>query len=83
MILTRTILWTAIMLTTSTSLMAAKVLTEKEKLRAEAEHVCYDDVQKLCPDAVPDESKVTACMKTKKANLSPACRTVFDRGMSM
>lgn len=83
MILTRTILSTAIMLTTSTSLMAAKVLTEKEKLRAEAEHVCYDDVQKLCPDAVPDEAKVTACMKTKKANLSPACRTVFDRGMSM
>ncbi len=71
------------MLTTSTSLMAAKVLTEKEKLRAEAEHVCYDDVQKLCPDAVSDEAKVTACMKTKKANLSPACRTVFDRGMSM
>jgi len=71
------------MLTTSTSLMASKVLTEKEKLRTEAEHVCYDDVQKVCPDAVPAEAKVTACTKTKKVYLSPACRMVFDRGMSM
>ena len=67
----------------SSPLSAATMPTEKEKVRAEAEHVCYDDVQKLCPDAVPDEVKVTACMKAKKGNLSPACRKVFDRGMSM
>jgi len=35
------------------------------------------------PDAVPDEAKVRACMKAKKASLSPACRKVFDRGMGM
>jgi len=40
-------------------------------------------VQKLCSDAVPAEAKVTACMNTKKVYLSPACRMVFDRGMSM
>jgi len=83
MMLTRTVLCAAIVLTMLTPLMAAKVPTEREKLRAEAEHVCYEDVQKLCPDAVPDEAKVTACMKAKKANLSPACRKVFDRGMGM
>jgi hypothetical protein len=83
MMLTRTVLFAAIVLTMSTPLMAAKVPTEQEKLRAEAEHVCYDDAQKLCPDAVPDEAKVTACMKAKKAKLSPACRKVFDRGMGM
>jgi len=83
MMLTRTVLCAAIVLTMSTPLMAATLPTEKEKLRAEAEHVCYDDAQKLCPDAVPDEAKVTACMKAKKANLSPACRKVFDRGMGI
>jgi len=35
------------------------------------------------PDAVPDEAKVRACMKAKKASLSPACRKVFDGGMGM
>ncbi len=73
----------AMVLTIATPLTAATLPTAKEKLRAEAEHVCYDDAQKLCPDAVPDEVKVTACMKAKKASLSPACRKVFDRGMSM
>jgi len=73
----------AMVLTIATPLTAATLPTEKEKLRAEAEHVCYDDAQKLCPDAVPDEAKVTVCMKAKKANLSPACRKVFDRGMGM
>ncbi len=67
----------------SSPLMAATLPTAKEKLRAEAEHVCYDDAQRLCPDAVPDEAKVRACMKAKKASLSPACRKVFDRGMGM
>ncbi len=40
MMLTRTVLCAAIVLTMLTPLMAAKVPTEKEKLRAEAEHVC-------------------------------------------
>ncbi len=73
----------AMVLTITTPLTAATLPTAKEKLRAEAEHVCYDDAQKLCPDAVPDEAKVRACMKAKKASLSPACRKVFDRGMGM
>ncbi len=42
--------------------------------------LCVFDGQKLCPDAVPDEAKVTACMTAKKASLSCACREVFDRG---
>lgn len=73
----------ALVLTMATPLTAATLPTAKEKLRGEAEHVCYDDAQKLCPDAVPDEAKVRACMEAKKASLSPACRKVFDRGMGM
>jgi len=42
--------------------------------------LCVFDGQKLCPDTVPDEAKVTVCMTAKKASLSYACRKVFDRG---
>ena len=61
--------------------LQAKLRSDKAALRAEAEHACYGDAQSLCPDAIPDEAKVTACMKTKHAQLSPACRKIFDRGM--
>ena len=59
----------------------AKPMTDKARLRAEAEHACYADVQALCSDAIPDEDKITNCMKGKRAQLSPACGKVFDRGL--
>ncbi len=49
--------------------------------RAEAERACYLDAKTLCPDAIPDEAKVTACFKAKRPQLSPACGTIFDRGI--
>ena len=65
----------------SSSPLMARLRSDKAALRAEAEHACYGDAQSLCPDAIPDEAKVTACMKAKHAQLSPACRKIFDRGM--
>ena len=67
-------------LTISTPLMA-KMRSDKAAMRAEAEHACYGDAQSLCPDAIPDEAKVTACMKVKRTQLSPACRKIFDQGI--
>lgn len=61
----------------------AKMRSERDRLRAEAEHACYNDAQALCHDAIPDEDKVTACMKVNRAQLSPACGKIFDRGMKM
>ncbi len=74
------ILCAAVLLASSSPLMA-KLRSDKAALRAEAEHACYGDAQSLCPDAIPDEAKVTACMKAKRAQLSPACMKVFNRGM--
>ena len=34
----------------------------------------------LCKDAVPDEDKITACMTSKRKQLSPLCGKVFDEG---
>ena len=61
--------------------LAAKLPSDKEKLREQAEHLCYDDVQKLCNDSIPDEDKIRACMQAHHAQLSPPCAKVFDQGL--
>lgn len=47
-------------------------------LRAQTEAVCRDDAVRLCTDAMPDESAILACMRPKRAMLTPSCRKVFD-----
>ena len=59
----------------------ARKISDDERLRQQAEHLCYDDVQKLCAADIPDETRITACMKVRRAELSPACRKVFDHGI--
>jgi hypothetical protein len=44
-----------------------------------ARQACTPDAMRLCSDVIPDVAKVTACMKAKSSQLSPACR-VFVRG---
>ncbi len=43
------------------------------------QQACTDDVFRLCGEFVPDETRIIACMKAKKAQLSPACHAVFTR----
>lgn len=76
----RAALCAALLLSLSTPVLA-KMRSDKAAMRAEAEHACYGDAQALCPDAIPDEAKVTACMKGKRTQLSPACRKIFDKGI--
>jgi hypothetical protein len=47
-------------------------------LRAQQQAACEDDANRLCPDEIPDEARVTNCMARQKARLSPACRAMFD-----
>ena len=61
--------------------LAAKMPTDAERLRQQAEHVCYADVQKLCNDSIPDEDKIKACMQVHHADLSPACAKIYDQGL--
>jgi hypothetical protein len=44
-----------------------------------ARQACTPDAMRLCSDVIPDVAKVTACMKRKSSQVSPACR-VFMRG---
>ncbi|RYB05611.1 hypothetical protein [Lichenibacterium ramalinae] len=61
--------------------LAAKPLSDAARLRQQAEHVCYNDVQKLCADAIPDEDKIKTCMQVKHASLSPDCAKIYDQGI--
>lgn len=63
--------------------VSAKQMTEQQRLRAQAEHDRYADVQKLCPDDVSDEEKVKGCMKAHHAQLSPKCAKDFDAGIKV
>jgi Cysteine rich repeat len=47
-------------------------------LRAQQQAACEDDAYRLCPDEVPDETRVTNCLARQKAKLSPGCRTMFN-----
>lgn len=60
---------------------SAKAMSDRERKRAEAEHLCYNDVQTLCNADIPDEAKIEACMKVHRAQLSAGCRKVFDAGL--
>ena len=61
------------------TLASAEIKTET--VRQKAEQACYDDVNRLCADAIPDEEKIKACMKVHREQLSPKCRTIFDSSM--
>jgi hypothetical protein len=65
----------------SGSAWAAKLPSDATRLRQQAEHICYADVQKLCNDAIPDEDKIKACMQAKHDQLSPACAKIYDQGI--
>ena len=58
------------------TLASADITTDS--VRQRAEQACYDDANKLCADAIPDEEKIKVCMKLHHAQLSPKCRDVFD-----
>ena len=61
--------------------VAARADITTDTVRQRAEQACYDDVNRLCNDAIPDEEKIKACMKVHRKELSPKCREVFDRNV--
>lgn len=47
-------------------------------LQDQQQAACYDDVQKFCGTALPDEAKVRACMEPLKEKVSAKCRAMWD-----
>ena len=40
---------------------------------------CTSDAFRMCFSAIPNQSAVIACLKSKKSQLSPTCKQLFDR----
>ena len=49
------------------------------ELRQLALDNCTGDAVRLCPQALTDEGQAVSCMATKRPQLSPSCRVVYDR----
>lgn len=45
----------------------------------EQRRACTPDVYRLCAGEIPSVPKITACLRRNKANLSEACRAVFEQ----
>ncbi|MCC8396642.1 hypothetical protein LJ656_29045 [Paraburkholderia sp. MMS20-SJTR3] len=48
--------------------------------RDEQAHACRGDAMHFCAAEIPNEEKITACMKQHIDELSPACRAMFKTG---
>jgi hypothetical protein len=46
---------------------------------AEERLACTSDAFRLCVAAIPNQSAVIACLKSKRSQLSPTCRQLFNR----
>ncbi|HEY7247162.1 MAG TPA: hypothetical protein VH678_25090 [Xanthobacteraceae bacterium] len=40
---------------------------------------CTSDAFRMCFFAIPNQTAVIACLKSKKLQLSPLCKQLFDR----
>jgi hypothetical protein len=45
----------------------------------EERSACTGDVFRLCSSEIPNVDRIVVCLKSNKASLSTACRSVFDR----
>ena len=48
--------------------------------RDEQAHACRGDAIHFCAAEIPNEEKITACMKRHIDELSPPCRAMFKNG---
>ncbi len=45
----------------------------------EQRKACTPDVYRLCAGEIPNVRAITACLRRQRANLSEACRAVFEQ----
>ena len=62
------------LLAMSASHSASAGLATPEQRRA-----CTPDVYRLCAGEIPNVRAITNCLRRQKANLSEACRAVFEQ----
>ena len=45
----------------------------------EEQNACFNDAQRLCPETIPDRSRVFNCLVTHRVRLSRTCRGAIER----
>jgi hypothetical protein len=63
----------ALILTFAALTSASFAATRDEQTKA-----CKGDALHFCATDIPDEQKITACMKQHYAELSPQCQAMFE-----
>jgi hypothetical protein len=58
---------------------ASAASTASFAFSSEARQMCTGDAFRLCSSEIPNIPKITACMRSNRANLSTGCRAVMDR----
>ena len=58
----------------SVAFTAAPAMAQGSQAQRDA---CTGDAMRLCSQFIPDAGRTGACLNSKKAQLSPACRAVF------
>ncbi len=48
-----------------------------DELRERQTQACMNDAMRLCSAYIPDETRISACMEAKRADLTPGCRAFF------
>jgi hypothetical protein len=62
------------------SLFALGATSASAASRDEQSKACRGDAMHFCAADIPNENKITACMKQHIDELSPACRAMFKGG---
>ncbi len=53
---------------------------QDERGTPEQRAACTPDALQLCTSYIPDPARVESCLRLRKADLSEACRAVFENG---
>ena len=59
--------------------LAATGSARAELATPEQKKACTPDVYRLCAGEIPNVRAIPACLRRQKANLSEACRAVFEQ----
>ena len=52
----------------------------RAEVPVDVQQACTPDAMRLCSDTIPDVARTTACMKAKRAQLSPEGRVAMAGG---
>ncbi len=69
----------ALVIVAATALGQTAVFAQENRGTAQQRAACTPDAFRLCSSYIPDAAGVEHCLRQNKADLSAACRSVFEQ----